>query len=312
MRRRRLTLSSTSGQIRRTAAASRCPTGVCTRSPGTGAVSVAGSARSGRACAGLDCAGRDSAGRDSAGRDSAGRSAGRSAFAGRSPVRRAGRRSASSAGRDSAWPARRGGPSRPRAGRRPAPAVLRPGGGIRRPPAAARRLGRRRLHRVAGRGEPALHPLQALQQRAPVGRRRRQQHPRRHQLEQQPRRRRPAHLDQPGVHDVRHPGQRRRPEPRRLVGHPLDLVGRAVDEALGVRVRHRVEHDQVAQPLQQVGREPARVVPGLDHAIDRLVHRRRVTGRQRVHHLVQQRAVGDAEQPDRVRVRHAAPARTRR
>ena len=95
------------------------------------------------------------------------------------------------------------------------------------------------------------------------------------QLEQQPGRGGAAHLDQAVVHDVGAAGQRGRAEPRGLRGHPLELVGRAVDQALGDRVRHLLQDDQVAQPFEQVGGEPARVVPGLGDPVDRWRTRRR-------------------------------------
>ena len=314
MRRRRLTLSSTSGQIRRTAAASSCPTGVCTRSgAGAGAASSAGSAAivgrraggAGRGRAGL----RLAAGPRLAAGGGLGRVGGLPAGSGRIAGRSA--TPAASATR----PAALAGPSRPPGRRRPASRRLR--AGCSGPAAGSRRL------RPAGRaGRPGRPP-------APPDRRRR---PRRAGAPSAPAaaaaRPRPAVADGSSIRADTSSSSNRGdvvprisispvctmsairdsvavPEPGGLVGHPLDLVGRAVEQALGVRVRHRVEHDQVAQPLQQVGGEPARVVPGLDHPVDRLVHRRRVAGRQRVDHLVQQRAVGDAEQPDRTRVRHA-------
>ena len=111
----------------------------------------------------------------------------------------------------------------------------------------------------------------------------------RDQLEEQARRRRAAHLDQAVVHDVGAAGQGRRAEPGGLRGHRLELVGRAVDQALGDRVGHLLQDDQVAEPLEQVGGEPPRVVPGLGDPVDRGERRRAVPGRQRVAHVVEQR-----------------------
>ncbi|PSK59938.1 hypothetical protein B0E53_06900 [Micromonospora sp. MH33] len=98
------------------------------------------------------------------------------------------------------------------------------------------------------------------------------------------------------MHDVGAAGQGGRAEPLCLGGHPLDLVVGAVDQALGGGVRHLLHDDQVAQPLQQVGGEPARVVPGLGDPVDGGVRGRAVPGGERVAHLVDQRGVGDAEQ----------------
>ena len=85
-----------------------------------------------------------------------------------------------------------------------------------------------------------------------------------------------------------------------LVGHLGELVARHVDQAALAGVGHGVEQDQVAEPVEQVDGEPPRVVPGLDDAVDRAVDRRGVARGQRVDHVVEQRAVGDPEQRDRL------------
>ena len=117
-------------------------------------------------------------------------------------------------------------------------------------------------------------PLDALQQGSRIRRGVRQQHPRAQQFQHQPGRGRPAHLDQRGVDDLGVPGQRRPADRLGLVGHPLALLRGRVDQPAGVRVGHRVEQDQVAEPLEQVGGEPAGVVPGLDDPVDRAVRAR--------------------------------------
>jgi hypothetical protein len=80
-----------------------------------------------------------------------------------------------------------------------------------------------------------------------------------------------------------------------LLAHPLQLVGRVVAEDRPGRVGHGVHDDQVAQPLEQVLGEPARVVAGLDHLVDDPEHRRRVTRRERLDRVVEQVGVGEAE-----------------
>ena len=90
-----------------------------------------------------------------------------------------------------------------------------------------------------------------------------------------------------------------------LGGHPLEFVVGAVEQALGDRVRHLLQHDQVAQAFEQVAGEAAGIVAGLGDPIDRRVDGRAVTGGQRVADLVDQRDIGDAEQGDRARVGHA-------
>ena len=74
----------------------------------------------------------------------------------------------------------------------------------------------------------------------------------------------------------------------------------AEDRAGGVR--HGVHDDEVAQSLQEVLREPARVVAALDHAVDDPEHRRGVGSRERLDGVVEQGRVGEAEQPGGVLV----------
>ena len=152
-------------------------------------------------------------------------------------------------------------------------------------------------------GRPALDPFQPLQQRGLRRRRGGQQHPRAEQFQQQSRRRRPAHLDQARVQDLAVPHQRGGSEPRRLLHHALDLVRGDVHEPALRGVRDRLDEREVAQPLEQVRREAARVEPGLDEAVDRLEHGRPVAGRQRVDDVVDQRDVRDPEQRHRPLVR---------
>ncbi len=75
------------------------------------------------------------------------------------------------------------------------------------------------------------------------------------------------------------------------------------------RVGHGVEDDQVAQPLEQVLGEPARVVAGLDDPVDDAEHRGRVTGRERLDGVVEQAGVGVAEQRSGARRRSAPRCR---
>ena len=58
------------------------------------------------------------------------------------------------------------------------------------------------------------------------------------------------------------------------------------------------EHEQVAEPVEQIHGESARIVSSLDHAIDRAVHGCRVAGRESVDHVVEQRDIRDPEQTD--------------
>ncbi len=96
------------------------------------------------------------------------------------------------------------------------------------------------------------------------------------------------------------PRQLRRADPASLGLHPVDLVGReGVEEAALDRVGHRIDQNEVAQPLQQVRGEAARVVPRPHDLVDHGEQRRPVAGGERVDGLVEQHPVGHPEQRDR-------------
>ena len=78
----------------------------------------------------------------------------------------------------------------------------------------------------------------------------------------------PGHLVERGVRDVRGARELRGPELGGLIAQPIDLVGgHAVQDVRG-RIRHRVDHHQVAETFQQVFHESARVLAGLNHTVD--------------------------------------------
>jgi hypothetical protein len=90
-----------------------------------------------------------------------------------------------------------------------------------------------------------------------------------------------------------------------LLAHAFEAVGGYVQEPGLACVGHRGQHDQVAEPVQQVRGEPARVMPALDHPVHRVEHRRPVLGRERVGDVVKQAVIGIAEQRDRPLVTQA-------
>ncbi|MFK4690857.1 hypothetical protein RKD22_003792 [Streptomyces pristinaespiralis] len=156
-------------------------------------------------------------------------------------------------------------------------------------------------------GRERRPPLQAVQpgpHRPLVVEGRRQQHPGADQLQLEPRRRGSPHLGQARVDEVRGPAELGGAEHGGLRLHPLDHVRRGVDQPLGARVRHGGEDHQVAQPLQQVRDEPARVVPAFDDAVHDLEGGGSVTRREGVHDGVEQRTVRVAEQGRRHGVCH--------
>ncbi len=181
-------------------------------------------------------------------------------------------------------------------------AIGRRGGGL-------RGGGRSRRALTWRNGHSALDALQPLQQsgfRVGCGR---QQHPRAEQFEQQPGRSRAAHLGKSGVDDLGEPGQRCRAQLFGLALHLGELVTGGLDQSALRSVRHRVEQHEVAQPVEQVGSEPAGIVPGFHEPVDRAVNGGTVTGRERIDHVVDQRDVGDPEQRHRALVGDALGVR---
>ena len=144
-----------------------------------------------------------------------------------------------------------------------------------------------------------LQPFQPRQQRLLAGAGGGQEHLRAHQLQQQPGGRRPPHLDQPVADDLGRAGQFCLAEPPCLFGHAFQPVGRGVEEPALPGSGDGREDDQVAEPVEQVGGEPAGVVPALHHPVHGAEHGRAVPGRECVHYLVQQAVVGVTEQSHR-------------
>ncbi len=112
------------------------------------------------------------------------------------------------------------------------------------------------------RGElhPALDAVQPGHERALVAVRGRQQHARADQLQLEPGRGGAAHLGEALVDDVGGAAELGGTERAGLRLHAFEDVGGGVDEALVGGVGDGGEDDEVAQPLQQVGDEAARVV----------------------------------------------------
>ena len=96
-----------------------------------------------------------------------------------------------------------------------------------------------------------------------------QQHARADQLELQPRRGGAGHLGEAGVDDVGGARQRAAAEGAPTAGASARAGPRARRAApTDAPSGHRGDDDEVAQPLEQVLDEPARVVPGLDDPVD--------------------------------------------
>ncbi len=112
------------------------------------------------------------------------------------------------------------------------------------------------------------------------------------------------HLGERRVHEVRRPGELGHTEPAGLGPHPFELVaGNAAQHGVGRVARDR-DDDEVAQALQDVLDEPARLVPRGDDLVDDPEDRAAVARGERVDDVVQQGGVGEAEQADREVVVH--------
>ena len=81
--------------------------------------------------------------------------------------------------------------------------------------------------------------------------------------------------------------------------HTLELVLRRVGQDVARAVAGDCDDEQVAQALEEVLNEAARVVAGLDHALDDTEGRGTVTTRKRVDGLVKQRGIRVPEQRHR-------------
>ena len=89
-----------------------------------------------------------------------------------------------------------------------------------------------------------------------------------------------------------------RPPVLRLALHALELVVRGVRQDVTRAVAGDRDDEEVAQTLQEVLDEAARVVAGLDHALDDAEGRGAVATRKSVDGFIQQRGVRVAEQRD--------------
>ena len=118
------------------------------------------------------------------------------------------------------------------------------------------------------------------------------------ELELQARRGRTRHGSQGLVGQVGGAGQAVRAPVLRLALHALELVVRGVRQDVTRAVAGDRDDEEVAQALEQVLDEAARVVAGLDHALDDAEGSRAVATRESVDGFIQQGGVRVAEQRD--------------
>ncbi len=95
------------------------------------------------------------------------------------------------------------------------------------------------------------------------------QHARDHELELQARGGRPGHVVERRDHQVGDVREARRAESAGLARHPLEVLRGHTAQHGGRSLTRRADDDEVAQALEQVVDEPPRVLPGLDHPVDR-------------------------------------------
>src|SRR6185312_4392045 len=125
-----------------------------------------------------------------------------------------------------------------------------------------------------------------------------EQQPRAEQFQVQARAGGAGHLGQRLVGDVGAAAQFGVAEQGRLLVHPVQLVLGQAAEDLGGVLGQRLDDDQVAEALEQVLDEAARVVSGLDDPVDRGEDGGGVLGGHGVDDVVQQGGVRVAEQGD--------------
>ena len=106
------------------------------------------------------------------------------------------------------------------------------------------------------------------------------------------------HLGQGGVGDVRRAGQLAGPELVGLGAHSIELVVGDPAEDRRRSLGHGVDDDQVAEALEQVLDEAARIVPGLDDAVHGIEDGAGVTGRHGFDDVVEERRMGVPEERD--------------
>ena len=118
------------------------------------------------------------------------------------------------------------------------------------------------------------------------------------ELELQARRRRARHRAQGLVGQVGGAGEAVRTPVLRLTLHALELVLRSVSQDVARAIAGHRDDEEVTQTLEKVLDEAARVVAGLDHALDDAECRGTVAARESIDGLIEQRGVRVPEQRD--------------
>ncbi len=112
------------------------------------------------------------------------------------------------------------------------------------------------------------------------------------------------HVGEGVVDQVRGARGAREAEAACLVAHPGRLVLGHRAQSACARLTGGAQDQEVAEPLEQVLHEPAGLVTGGHDPLDHVEERGAVRGRDRVHRVVEERRVGEAQQRDRAVVGH--------
>ena len=155
------------------------------------------------------------------------------------------------------------------------------------------------------RREPSFELIEPGPRAPLVAVRRRQEKASRHEFEVQTRGRRAPEIGQCLGDDIGCASEFGSPEGRGLRLLDGDLIFRSVDEAELGSTRHVLQHDEIAQPLEEIGGEATRLVPSLHHLVDDGEQGRTVVLRNGVDRLIEEGGIGHPELLDRGRVGHA-------
>ena len=82
------------------------------------------------------------------------------------------------------------------------------------------------------------------------------------------------------MHHLREPGEGRGADTLGLRAHLVQFVLRRLHYPAGRRIRNRLQHNEIAEALQQIGGEAPWVVAGVDHRLHRTEQRRGIPGGQ--------------------------------
>lgn len=165
---------------------------------------------------------------------------------------------------------------------------------------------------IAPGATAAAAPTGAARAAADVPRGFGREHARNHQLQLESRRCRAGHVVEGAADEVGDSRQTLAAEDSGLAAHPFQFINGNPTQNSGCRGSGCLDHDQVAQALEQIVHEPARVLARLDDTINGTERGGRIGVGERLDDLVEQLGVGVAQQRDRPLVPNGRRARVAR